>query len=545
MPEQSKFLGEHLPTNTRYFVGVNEDDEDLHPIYVSTPTPPEEFFIDNYALPKDEQYWRRLEIPVGLKKLEDRALKSLLEIQDKNRQETVQGYRVYQTFWKMMEEEQADLQEEIEWIKKIWWHRFYGYWFFNDGEPVYCTGEYFDYLNFWYIKDSESWVEFREEDRRISIFSNYLRTTHESFANINPDTGTAVPNDDGSYTMVDVGSRVFFGDMRPKFRRCGETQWACHGIWLGASTTTAAYGTIISMDGDNAEKHYYKKMIPSWNKYPMFLKPIWVGSKRPSVIYLQEPPNVFHIEGLGSSIDYTESGGISKNDGDSLSFCLSDEEGKCLKFGTQILMANGDVREVQDIRDGDYVMGDDNEPRLVSGCTRGYGDLFEINSKFGSFTCNKEHILTLKTCCRGMLGIKEPHTLIDVPLSTVMAYGSETIRNLKLIRRPIRYAERNIPLDPYFLGLWLGDGTHSSASITNIDEEIIGWLKDFARLWGGKITTSAGKLHHISFNSRFRGNPIKTLLKRMCLLYNKHIPLGYLHNTEKVRLQLLAGIDAN
>lgn len=328
MPEQSKFLGEHLPTNTRYFVGVNEDDEDLHPIYVSTPTPPEEFFIDNYALPKDEQYWRRLEIPAGLKKLEDRALKSLLEIQDKNRQETVQGYRVYQTFWKMMEEEQADLQEEIEWIKKIWWHRFYGYWFFNDGEPVYCTGEYFDYLNFWYIKDSESWVEFREEDRRISIFSNYLRTTHESFANINPDTGTAVPNDDGSYTMVDVGSRVFFGDMRPKFRRCGETQWACHGIWLGASTTTAAYGTIISMDGDNAEKHYYKKMIPSWNKYPMFLKPIWVGSKRPSVIYLQEPPNVFHIEGLGSSIDYTESGGISKNDGDSLSFCLSDEEGK-------------------------------------------------------------------------------------------------------------------------------------------------------------------------------------------------------------------------
>ena len=54
----------------------------------------------------------------GNKKLEDRALKSLLEIQDKNRQETVQGYRVYQTFWKMMEEEQADLQEEIEWIKK-------------------------------------------------------------------------------------------------------------------------------------------------------------------------------------------------------------------------------------------------------------------------------------------------------------------------------------------------------------------------------------------------------------------------------------------
>lgn len=128
--------------------------------------------------------------------------------------------------------------------------------------------------------------------------------------------------------MTDVGARVFFGDMKPKFRRCGETQWACHGIWLGCSTNPAAYGTIISMDGDNANKHYYKKLIPAWNKYPMFLKPIWIGSKRPTSIKLLEPPNVFHIEGLGSSIDYTESSGVSKNDGDTLHFCLSDEEGK-------------------------------------------------------------------------------------------------------------------------------------------------------------------------------------------------------------------------
>lgn len=328
VPEQIRFLGDKPPIDTPYYVGVNEDDEDLTPIYVSTPTPPKLSLIDGYKLPKDEQYWRRLEIPPALKKLEDKAFKDQLEVQERNRQETVQGYKVYQTFWKLLNENKDSLKEEIKWIKKIWWHRINGYWFYNDGEPVYCTGEYFDYLNFWYIKDSETWVEFREEDRRISIFSHYLRTTTESFANINPETGRAVPNNDGSYEMVNVGSRTFFGDMKPKFRRCGETQWACHGIWQGCSTTQSAYGTIISMDGDNAEKHYYKKLIPSWNKYPMFLKPIWMGSKRPTTIYLQEPSNVYHIEGLGSSIDYTESGGTSKNDGDSLSFCLSDEEGK-------------------------------------------------------------------------------------------------------------------------------------------------------------------------------------------------------------------------
>jgi len=328
MPENSRFLGDEPPTNTKYFVGVNENDEDTIPVYVSSPTPPPVNLIDYHDLPKDEQYWRKLEIPKGLKKLEERAFNSMYDIERRNRQETVQGYKVYQKYWETLEEEQDSYKEEIEWIKKIWWHRTHGYWFFNDGVPVFCTGEYFDYLEFWFIKDSETWVEFREEDRIISIYSNYLRTTTESFANINADTGRAVKNEDGFYDMENIGSRVFFGDMKPKFRRCGETQWACHGIWLGCSTTPAAYGTIISMDGNNAEKHYFKKLIPAWNKYPLFLKPIWVGTKRPTTIKLIEPPNVFHIEGLGSNIDFTESSGVSKNDGDTLYFCLSDEEGK-------------------------------------------------------------------------------------------------------------------------------------------------------------------------------------------------------------------------
>lgn len=328
IPSKSNFLGDQPPTNTRYFVGVNEDDDDIIPVYVSCPSPPKLSLIANYNLPQDEQYWRRIEVPPRLKKLEDRAFSGLFERELRNRQEVVQGYRIYQEYWRILEENKKEYSEEIEWIKKIWWYRIYGYWFYNDGEPTYCTGEYFDYLNFWFIKDSETYIEFREEDRRMSIFSYYLRTTTESFAEMSPDTGRAIKNIDGTYHMVDVGSRVFYGDMKPKFRRCGETQWACHGIWLGCSTTPSAYGTIISMDGDNAEKHYYKKLIPAWNKYPMFLKPIWMGSKRPTSIKLIEPPNVFHIEGLGSSIDYTESSGVSKNDGDTLYFCLSDEEGK-------------------------------------------------------------------------------------------------------------------------------------------------------------------------------------------------------------------------
>lgn len=542
MPEEIKFLGEQPPKNTKYFVGINEADEDVTPIYVSTPTPPAKELIANHDLPDDDQYWRRLEVPPRLKKLEEKAFLSMYEIEKRNRQDTVQGYKVYQKYWELLEEAQDDYKEEIQWIKHIWWYRINGYWMYNDGEAVYCTGEYFDYLQFWFIKDSETWVEFREEDRRISIFSHYLRTTTESFVKINSDTGRAVPNDDGTYEMTNIGSRVFFGDMKPKFRRCGETQWACHGIWQGCSTTPAAYGTIISMDGNNAGKHYFKKMLPAWNKYPMFLKPIWVGSKRPTTIKLIEPPNIFHIEGLGSSIDYTESGGTTKNDGDTLYFCLSDEEGKCFGFDTPIIMSNGDIRKVQEIKDGDKVMGDDGTPRLVSGSIRGYGNLYEVSSKFGSFVCNEDHVISLRTSNRNMFGLKEAGSIINLPLTDVVKLSNSQKRNLKLYRKPIVYEQRNVALDPYFLGLWLGDGSHGHADVTNIDEEVISYLKEYAKLWGGVVHCGDGKTHRIVFNSYLRGNPIRTTLKRMNLLYNKHIPTNYIKNTEEVRLQLLAGI---
>ena len=123
IPEKLRFLGDKPPIDTPYYVGVNEDDSDLRPIYVSTPTPPELSLIDGYNLKRDDQIWTRLEMPPRLKKLEDRSFKEMLVIQERNRQETVQGYKVYQAFWKMLEEEQADYQEEIQWIKKIWWYR--------------------------------------------------------------------------------------------------------------------------------------------------------------------------------------------------------------------------------------------------------------------------------------------------------------------------------------------------------------------------------------------------------------------------------------
>jgi len=89
-----------------------------------------------------------------------------------------------------------------------------------------------------------------------------------------------------------------------------------------------SYGTIISMDGDNAEKHYTKKLLPAWRNYPIWLKPMTSSNNAPKTIKLEAPSNVFNLKGLGSSIDYTESAGERKNDGDKLFYSLTDEAGK-------------------------------------------------------------------------------------------------------------------------------------------------------------------------------------------------------------------------
>ena len=71
--------------------------------------------------------------------------------------------------------------------------------------------------------------------------------------------------------------------------------------------------------------------------------------------------------------------------------------GKCIKFDTEIMMFDGSIKKVQDIKVGDKLMGDDSTERNVIGLARGIEPMYEIKLSDGdSFTCNESHILCLK-----------------------------------------------------------------------------------------------------------------------------------------------------
>lgn len=72
--------------------------------------------------------------------------------------------------------------------------------------------------------------------------------------------------------------------------------------------------------------------------------------------------------------------------------------GKCLGYNTEIFLFNGSKINVQDVRIGDLLMGDNLTPRTVLGLGRGKSEMFRVLTISGDeFISNGDHILCLKT----------------------------------------------------------------------------------------------------------------------------------------------------
>ena len=74
--------------------------------------------------------------------------------------------------------------------------------------------------------------------------------------------------------------------------------------------------------------------------------------------------------------------------------------GKCLGIDTPVLMYDGSIKLVQDIKIGEKLMGDDSTSREVLTLARGSEMMYKISSdKSDTYIVNESHILSLK-CVR-------------------------------------------------------------------------------------------------------------------------------------------------
>jgi len=93
---------------------------------------------------------------------------------------------------------------------------------------------------------------------------------------------------------------------------------------------------------------------------------------------------------------------------------------------------------------------------------------------------------------------------------------------------PLVCGEKYLPLDPYLLGLWLGDGSAHAQEFTTADEELTRWD-------GFTVTlTKRARLYRV--------HGLRKILSSMGLIKNKHVPAEYLRGSEGQRLSLLQGL---
>ena len=147
----------------------------------------------------------------------------------------------------------------------------------------------------------------------------------------------------------------------------------------------------------------------------------------------------------------------------------------CFAPGTEILMYDGSIKKVEDVIVGDIIMGDDGTPRNVLELCHDFDEMFKIIPIKGeSYTVNKKHDLVLT--CTGYNQIPKGHKEI-ISVEEYLSKSETWKRRFKLYRSSgVEWQHKDVRIDPYMLGLWLGDGTSATSEITNVDEAVINYI---------------------------------------------------------------------
>jgi ATP-dependent Lon protease len=264
--------------------------------------------------------------------------------------------------------------------------------------------------------------------------------------------------------------------------------------------------------------------------------------------------------------------------------------GKCLVKDTPILMYDGSIKMVQDIKVGDLLMGDDSTSRNVLSLGYGQDDLYDIVPVKGEkYGVNSEHILCLKSS--GLNKIKkienknnttsykveylnnktykinsksfnnfteaqqycqtkkEENEIIEIPVKTLLELPNYISSKLKGYSVGVDFPHKPVPFDPYIIGTWLGDGTSSKSEITNQDSIVLHYLRSKLQEYNLNLTYYSGYTYRIGYDlhrkdrdSRNNKNIFLQVLKDLNLLNNKHIPTIYKINERNIQLELLAGL---
>ena len=238
--------------------------------------------------------------------------------------------------------------------------------------------------------------------------------------------------------------------------------------------------------------------------------------------------------------------------------------GKALANGTKVKTPKGSIN-IEDLNIGDDVFGVDGSVYKVQGVyPQGEKEVWKVGFSNGTvIDCCEDHLWTWQTASRRSKGgkwdtdtIKHIHE--NVKLKTPSGKGLRS--NVYLpITEPVKYSKKELPINPYLLGVILGDGGISDRSgvrFTNGEDDIIEKVESLLNDYGYTLSQMSRKNNDGNYNmiqidrNEAIGNGNRSRLRKALEELNlfgsnsleKFVPKVYMESDISDRINLLAGL---
>jgi phosphate starvation-inducible PhoH-like protein len=231
---------------------------------------------------------------------------------------------------------------------------------------------------------------------------------------------------------------------------------------------------------------------------------------------------------------------------------LAFMRGRAQPLDRKVLTPSG-FRAIGTLEIGDLVIGSNGLPTPVLGVyPQGRKEVFRVRAQDGAETrCCGEHLWFVTTPDDRKHG-KAGRVMETREMVGRLRRHHQHRFELPLLGTPVEFEPREVPLDPYALGLLLGDGcltTSTTPSFTTADPELADALE--AALPGIELKRKSAVDYVLRHVDGHRGgvivsNPVTVALRELGLAgtrsNTKLVPESYLNNSAEVRLAVLQGL---
>jgi phosphate starvation-inducible protein PhoH and related proteins len=231
---------------------------------------------------------------------------------------------------------------------------------------------------------------------------------------------------------------------------------------------------------------------------------------------------------------------------------LAFMRGRAQPLFTRVLTPTG-FRPIGDLQIGDLVTGSDGRPTEVLGVyPQGFKEIYRIHTQDGSSTlASGDHLWSVQTPDDRRRG-KPARVLETKEMIGNLRAAHQHRYELPLLSSPVEFDVRPVPLDPYALGLLLGDGCitcSTTPSFATNDPEL---AEALGRLIPGIEVRRKSEVDYVLNRVTRPGevitiaNPVTAHMRQLGLAGTrsdtKVIPEDYLFNSPDVRLAVLQGL---